>query len=96
VIFVPPIGLWILTAAMGARRHEEEIERLKKRDKSIDMGAPYISRKKKMRMCIKAQSDNPCHSALTCGHGEPHICEGNDCLEPGHWCVTLRSKKEGA
>jgi hypothetical protein len=55
------------------------------------MGAPVIRKTHRMRMCVKAQSDNPCHSAIECGHGEPHICKGNDCLEPGHYCASIRN-----
>ena len=100
MIFIPPIGLWFATGAMAARRaakraaRRDEEWRKKKKSKDIDMGSPVIIRHhKRKRMCIKAQSDNPCPFALECGHGEPHICHGNDCLEPGHWCCSIRDDR---
>lgn len=79
--------------AMGARRREEEMERMRKRTRDIGSGVLPLPVRRHKRMCIKAQSDNPCQHSLSCGHGEPHYCQFNDCLEYGHYCAIIREPR---
>lgn len=69
---------------------KEDLDRMRKRTQDIDMGVTPMPVRKHKRMCIKAQSDNPCPYSLECGHGEPHYCQFNDCLEDGHYCAIIR------